>query len=52
MNICNKSLFCSPLGHKNTLCIIQYSESDSRLFYFLLEVPNIKIHRDMTFNNF
>ena len=42
-----KSLFCAPSGHKNTL-IIQYSESNSRVFYFLLEVPNLKIHRDMT----
>ena len=39
-------------SRKQNLCIIQYSESNSRVFYFLLEVPNLKIHRDMTFYNF
>ena len=34
------------------LCIIQYLESNSRVIYFLLEVPNLKIHKDMTFYNF
>ena len=42
-----KITFCAPSGPQNTL-IIQYSESNSRVSYFLLEVPNLKIHRDMT----
>ena len=47
-----KSLFCAPLGHKHVMCINEYSESNSRVFYVLLEVPNLNIHRDMTFYNF
>ena len=39
-------------SQKHTLCIIQYSVSNSRVFYFLLEVHNLKIHRDMTIYTF
>ena len=37
-----------PSGHKNTVCVLfNIQRVILELFYFLLEVPNLKIHRDM-----
>ena len=48
-----KITFCASSGHKNTLFVLcNIQRVITELFYFLIEVPNLNIHRDMTFYNF